>query len=99
MKSFVIVTIGFYKYLCGSIHHFFRILMLLNTIWESAVQALGQLWANKLRSVLSLLGITIGVWCVIAVQAAINSLESNIRGGFEYLCVTITRRLVCRSRW
>lgn len=41
--------------------------------------------ANKLRSVLSLLGITIGIWCIIAVFSAIDSLEANIRGSFQKL--------------
>lgn len=49
------------------------------------MQALQQLWGNKLRSVLSLLGITIGIWSIIAVFSAIDSLEANIRGSFEKL--------------
>lgn len=59
--------------------------MILRLIYESGVQALQQMWANKLRSFLSLLGITIGIWCIIAVLSAINSLESSIRSGFSKL--------------
>lgn len=52
---------------------------------ESLIQALQQLRANKLRSFLSLLGITIGIFCIIAVMSAVDSLEDNIRGSFEKL--------------
>jgi putative ABC transport system permease protein len=61
------------------------ILLFLRTLAESALQALQQLLANKLRSFLSLLGITIGIWCIIAVFSAIDSLEDNIRGSFQKL--------------
>lgn len=57
----------------------------ISILWESAAQALGQLMGNKLRSLLSLLGITIGIWCIIAVLSAIDSLESNIRNSFQKL--------------
>ncbi len=60
--------------------------MLLLRVFSGAVsQAIGQLTANKLRSFLSLLGISIGIFCIIGVKAAINSLEDNIRGSFEKL--------------
>jgi putative ABC transport system permease protein len=61
------------------------LLLLVRTFYESALQALQQLLANKLRSFLSLLGITIGIWCIIAVFSAIDSLEDNIRGSFQKL--------------
>lgn len=41
--------------------------------------------ANKLRSFLSLLGISIGIFCIIGVTAAVDSLEDNVRGSFEKL--------------
>jgi putative ABC transport system permease protein len=44
-----------------------------------------QLWSNKLRSFLSLLGITIGIFCIIAVLSAVDSLEKNIMEGFNEL--------------
>jgi putative ABC transport system permease protein len=58
---------------------FFRIL------FEGAAQAWQQLMANKLRSFLSLLGITIGIFCIIGVKSAVNSLEDNIRGSLAKL--------------
>jgi putative ABC transport system permease protein len=58
---------------------FFRIL------YEGAAQAWQQLVANKLRSFLSLLGVTIGIFCIIGVKSAVNSLEDNIRGSMAKL--------------
>ncbi len=58
---------------------FFRILI------EGAAQAWGQLLSNKLRSFLSLLGITIGIFCIIGVKSAVNSLEDNIRNSMAKL--------------
>ena len=40
---------------------------------------------NKLRSFLSLVGITIGIFCIISVKAAVDSLENNIREGLSEL--------------
>ncbi len=59
--------------------------ILLKIIWESSQQALQQLRANKLRSFLSLLGITIGIFCIIAVMSAVDSLADNVKGSFEEL--------------
>ncbi len=58
---------------------------LLRILSEGAAQAWQQLVANKLRSFLSLLGITIGIFCIIGVKSAVNSLEDNIRGSLEKL--------------
>jgi putative ABC transport system permease protein len=48
-------------------------------------QALDSLWNNKLRTFLSLLGITIGIFCIISVKSAVDSLEKNIVDGFKEL--------------
>src|SRR5580704_828741 len=45
----------------------------------SIVQALQELKANKLRSFLSLLGITIGIFCIIAVLTVLDSMKNNIQ--------------------
>lgn len=58
---------------------------LLKVIWESILQAFEQLVANKLRSFLSLLGITIGIFCIIGVWSAVDSLEDNVRGSLQKL--------------
>ena len=52
---------------------------------ESFIQAFQQLTANKLRSFLSLLGIMIGIFCIIAVKSAVDSLEDNVRRSFSKL--------------
>ena len=46
---------------------------------ESIALTLSFLRANKLRSTLSVLGITIGIFCIVAVSTATHSLEQNIR--------------------
>lgn len=40
--------------------------------------ALQELWKNKLRTFLSLFGVTIGIFCIIGVLATVNSLQRNI---------------------
>ena len=59
--------------------------MFFRSIYESIMQALSQLYANPLRSFLSSLGITIGIFCIISVMSAVDSLESNITSSFEKL--------------
>ncbi len=52
---------------------------------ETFLQACGELWYNKLRTFLSLLGVSIGIFCVISVAAMIDSLELNIRQSVDKL--------------
>ncbi|MFZ1750227.1 MAG: ABC transporter permease [Saprospiraceae bacterium] len=59
--------------------------LFINIIWESLHQALGSLRGNKLRTFLSLLGITIGIFCIITVKSAVDSLQANIVEGFNEL--------------
>lgn len=59
--------------------------MFLRVIYESIIQAFQQLNGNKLRSFLSSLGITIGIFCIISVLSAVDSLEANISQSFEKL--------------
>jgi putative ABC transport system permease protein len=47
--------------------------------------ALQELWKNKLRTFLSLFGITIGIFCIIGVLATVNSLERNIQNEVKSL--------------
>lgn len=44
--------------------------------------SLSAIQQNKLRSVLSVLGITIGIYCIVAVYALVHSLEMNINQQF-----------------
>lgn len=56
-----------------------------NTLVESLKFAFGALIVNKLRTVLSLLGITIGIFAIILVYAAVDSLEYSIRSSVDSL--------------
>ncbi len=58
---------------------------LLKIFSEGVSQALQQLKGNKLRSFLSMLGISIGIFCIIGVLSAVDSLESNVRGSIAKL--------------
>jgi putative ABC transport system permease protein len=52
---------------------------------ESFLQAISALLSNKLRTFLSLLGIMIGIFCIIAVKSSVDSLENSIISGFSEL--------------
>lgn len=54
-------------------------------IKESIIFAWQSLTGNKLRSFLSLLGITIGIFAIILVFTIVDSLENNIRSSVESL--------------
>lgn len=60
-------------------------LSLLSLLTEAILQAFQELWNNKLRTFLSVLGITIGIFCVISVQMMVDSVERNIRQSFQKL--------------
>lgn len=57
----------------------------LRVFGESLNQAWQQLRANKLRTFLSLLGVTIGIFCIIGVQSAVDSLQDNVMGSLNKL--------------
>ena len=50
-------------------------LKILSILWNSFRMALQELKVNKLRTFLSLFGITIGIFCIIGVLATVDSLE------------------------
>ncbi len=51
----------------------------LAAIWEAFVIAVDSIWSHKMRSVLTLLGIIIGVASVVAVGGAIEGLEFYVK--------------------
>jgi len=57
----------------------------IEIIVSSFKMALQELWKNKLRTFLSLFGITIGIFCIIGVLATVNSLERNIQNEIQSL--------------
>lgn len=60
-------------------------MVLLKVFLESVGQALQQLNGNRLRSFLSLLGISIGIFCIIGVQSAVDSMETSVRSSIDKL--------------
>lgn len=60
-------------------------MVLSKVITESVRQAWQQLSGNKLRTFLSLLGISIGIFCIIGVLSAVQSLQDNVSGSLAKL--------------
>src|SRR4051812_24433178 len=58
-------------------------LAIFSLAWQSAFLALGQIWANKVRAILTTIGIVIGVASVTAVIAALTGLKQNVLSEFE----------------
>lgn len=56
---------------------------LLRFVLVSFVLAVGQIWANKTRSLLATLGIVIGIASVTAVIAALTGLKAKVLSDFE----------------
>jgi putative ABC transport system permease protein len=63
-------------------------LIYLRVLKESFFFALNALRTNLLRTFLSLLGVTIGIFAIIGVLAAIDSLENEIKEGLSSLDVS-----------
>ena len=57
----------------------------LNIVINSLKLSLKELTVNKLRTALSLTGIAFGIFCIIGVLAAVNSLELNIQNELKGL--------------
>ena len=60
-------------------------LLFLRLIYQSIYLALSQIWANKTRSVLTTIGIVIGVASVIGVIAALTGLKAKVLSQVETL--------------
>ncbi len=63
----------------------FRPVLALRLIAESFSFAWKALKSNVLRTILSLLGVTIGIFAIIAVFTLVDSLEKNIKSSFDFL--------------
>jgi len=57
--------------------------MFFRLVYQSAYLALGQIWANKTRSILTTIGIVIGVASVTSVIAALTGLKAKILSQVE----------------
>src|SRR3954471_2940117 len=65
-------------------------------LYQSVVLALSQIWANKIRGVLTTLGILIGVAAVSAVIALIAGMRDRVLAEFEEFG---TNKLSIQPRW
>ena len=69
-------------------------LLYLRLFKESFYFAINALTNNKLRTFLSLIGVTVGIFSIIAVLAAVDSLDQNIKGqlaGIDKNTMYVTR--------
>ena len=60
-------------------------MIIIRQVWESLLMAVQSVTVNRLRAMLSLLGITIGIFAIIAVFTIVDSLEKNIRESIDTL--------------
>jgi len=60
-------------------------MLFLKLLKESVLFAINALVVNKLRSILSLLGITIGIFAIISVFTVLDALEKNLRDSITSL--------------
>jgi putative ABC transport system permease protein len=60
-------------------------LRVIYIVWNSFKMALQELSNNKLRTFLSLFGVTIGIFCIIGVLATVESLQAKVKGDIKSL--------------
>lgn len=70
-------------------------MVIIRLVWESLLMAVQSVVVNRLRALLSLLGITIGIFAIIAVFTIVDSLESNIRESVN----TLGSDLIYVEKW
>ncbi|GIK18717.1 MAG: hypothetical protein DYG93_09810 [Leptolyngbya sp. PLA2] len=81
-------------------------MIVVRIIVQTLGLALGQIWANKVRSILTTLGVIIGVASVVAVIAALQGLRQSVLTQFEkigtkrvYIDGTLPRSMWNRMSW
>lgn len=57
----------------------------LEIVWNSFKMAISEFRSNKLRTFLSLFGITVGIFCIIGVLATVDSLQRNVQNDIKSL--------------
>src|SRR5688500_2255650 len=65
-------------------------------VYQSIMLALSQIWANKIRGILTTLGILIGVAAVSAVIALITGMKQKVLNEFEAFG---TNKIFIEPRW
>lgn len=66
-------------------------MLFLKLSWESLKFAASALKSNLMRTILSLLGVTIGIFAIIAVFTLVDSLEEKIKSSFAFLGTNVMR--------
>ncbi|MCA9275169.1 MAG: ABC transporter permease [Phycisphaerales bacterium] len=59
------------------------VFMIIRLLWQTVFLALGQVWANKVRAVLTALGIIIGVVGVTVIAAGLQGMQGYVLKEFE----------------
>ena len=62
-----------------------RVRIRLSLLRETAVMALDTLWANKLRSVLTVLGVVIGITSIVGMTALIRGFDESLKDSIRSL--------------
>lgn len=70
-------------------------MLVVRLIFESFRFAWDALKANLLRTILSLLGVTVGIFAIIAVFTIVDSLEANIRSSLDF----VGDKIIYVSKW
>lgn len=60
-----------------------RGIVIMRMLQESVVFAFSQLKGDKFRTFLSLWGVSVGIFSIVAVFTAVDALQENVRKGFE----------------
>lgn len=68
---------------------------LLSILWNSFRMALQELRVNKLRTFLSLFGISIGIFCIIGVMTTIDSLQRQVQTNLK----SLTSKVIWIDKW
>ena len=58
-------------------------MLILRIFSESFASAVHELLVNRLRTFLTLMGISIGIFCVITIFSAVDSLENNLKTSID----------------
>ncbi|WP_460512705.1 ABC transporter permease [Cyclobacterium sediminis] len=66
-------------------------MIVFRLIWESFRFAMDALKSNLTRTILSLLGVTVGIFAIIAVFTLVDSLEKNIKDSLTFLGSNVVR--------
>ncbi len=59
------------------------VVFVLRLLWQTVFLAIGQVWANKIRAILTALGIIIGVLGVTVVAAGLDGMQGYVLNQFE----------------